>query len=92
MPKGMLLLAACVSLLLRGAIDPAQAAPVTFVSGNGNNSNDCLTPATACREFGNNLGGGAISKTDSGGTIHVLPGVYQPFEIFGWRNILADQG
>ena len=71
--------------------DPAQAAPVTFASGNGNDSSNCLTPATACREIGG--ASGAYSKTDGGGTIHVLPGAYQPFLILsGSINILADQG
>jgi hypothetical protein len=92
MRKGMLLLAAYVSLLLPGAVDPAAAAPVTFLSGNGNDANNCLTPATACRQFGTHFTGGAISKTDSGGTIHVLPGAYQPFSTIGFINILADQG
>jgi hypothetical protein len=75
-------------------VDLAQAlSPVTFASGNGNNSNDCLTPATACREIGDQpLSPGALSKTDSGGTIHVLPGAYKSFHILGPINILADQG
>ena len=85
-----ILLAASVSLLLLGA-GPLRAAPLTFVSGNGNDSNNCLTPATACREIGGIFG--ADSKTDPAGTIHVLPGAYQPFQLnaVGSINILADQ-
>jgi hypothetical protein len=92
MRNGMVFLVACVSLSTL-SVEPAQAASaITFVSGNGNNSNDCLTPATACRELGAPFSGGAQFKTSPGGTIHVLPGVYQPFEVYQGRNILADQG
>lgn len=73
----MVSLAASAFLVtMLGAAEPASAASATFVSGNGNNASDCLTPATACRQIDT-----AISKTDSGGTVAVLPGDYQPFTV-----------
>jgi hypothetical protein len=69
---------ACFVSLL-GAAAPAHAAYATFVSADGNDANTCLTPATACREIGG--ASGALSKTDSGGVVHVLPGEYDAFAI-----------
>ena len=40
---------------------------IAFVSSSGNNANDCLTPATACRTLG-----GALAKTVDGGTIQCV--------------------
>jgi hypothetical protein len=69
---------ACLVALL-GAAAPAHAAFATFVSADGNDANTCLSPATACREIGGATG--ALSKTDSGGVVHVLPGEYDAFAI-----------
>jgi hypothetical protein len=69
---------ACLVALL-GAAQPAHAAFVTFVSGNGDDGLACTSPATACRKIGGATG--ALSKTDSGGVVHVLPGEYNAFEI-----------
>ena len=73
-----------------GAAVPAHAAFATFVSGNGSDAADCLTPDTACREiFG---ASGALSKTDEGGLIHVLPGEYIAFTVVKGVDIVADGG
>lgn len=69
---------------------PAHAAFATFVSGAGNDGNDCLTPATACRELGG--AGGAINKTDALGIIHVLAGEYGTFLVDKSLEIVADGG
>ena len=69
---------ACLVALL-GAAVPANAAFITFVSGDGNDALACTSPATACRQIGGATG--ALSKTDSGGVVHVLPGEYDAFEI-----------
>jgi hypothetical protein len=69
---------ACLVALL-GAAAPAHAAFITFVSGDGNDALACTSPATACRQIGGATG--ALSKTDSGGVVHVLPGEYNAFEI-----------
>jgi len=79
---------ACVIAMLGAA--PAHAAIATFVSGNGSDSNDCLTPATACRQIGGEAG--AIAKTDAFGTVHVLPGSYLTFTVDKSLNITAEGG
>jgi hypothetical protein len=81
---------ACLVALL-GAATPAHAQTfATFASGNGNDANTCLTPATACREiFGAT---GALAKTDEGGIIHVLPGEYIAFPVEKGVDIVADAG
>jgi hypothetical protein len=90
MKTAALTLAAAVCAAL-GATEPARAGFITFVSGTGNDSNDCLTAATACREFTG--AGGALAKTDSGGVIHVLPGEYVAFAINNKSlDIIADSG
>jgi hypothetical protein len=80
---------ACLLALL-GAAAPAQAAFATFVSGAGLDTNDCLTPATPCRDIGTPTG--ALSKTDAGGITHVLPGEYNAFSINKSVEIVADAG
>ena len=65
----------CLVALL-GATAPAHADFHTFVSGNGNDAADCLTPDTACRQID-----AAIAKTTGGGTVAVLPGEYAPFTV-----------
>ena len=59
---------------------PAQAQETrTFVSAGGNDSNNCLTPATPCRHFT-----AAYAATPAGGEIDVLdPGNYGPLTITG---------
>ena len=51
----------------------ASAQAVVFVAVTGNDGNDCLTPATACRQIG-----AALTKQT---TVHVAPGDYEPFTI-----------
>jgi hypothetical protein len=75
---GALAASACL-VALCDATAPAQAAFATFVSGDGNDALACTSPATACREIGGATG--ALSKTDSGGVVHVLPGDYDAFVI-----------
>jgi hypothetical protein len=87
--SGSLAASACLVALL-GVADPAQAAFATFVSGAGLDTNDCLTPATPCRDIGTPTG--ALSKTDAGGIIHVLPGEYNAFFINKSVEIVADAG
>ena len=82
---------ACLVALL-GAAGPARAQNfVTFVSDSGSDSNNCESIAQACRQLvGAN---GAISKTPSGGVIHVLPGEYVAFPVEGKSlDIIADGG
>jgi hypothetical protein len=91
MRKFAFLLAASAGLVaFLGEAVPAHAAFATFVSGNGSDAADCLTPDTACREiFG---AAGALSKTDEGGVIHVLPGEYIAFPVDKSVDIVADGG
>jgi len=80
MKRSIVALAATACLVtLLGAAAPAHAAFATFVSADGNDANTCLSPATACREIGG--ASGALSKTDSSGVVHVLPGEYDAFSI-----------
>ena len=80
---------ACLVALV-GAAAPAHAAFATFVSGNGDDNNDCLTPATACRQL--NTATGAIAKADANGIVHVLPGEYEGFFLDKSLDIVADGG
>jgi len=76
---------------------PAQAQEIrTFVSSAGNDSNNCLTPATACRYFA-----AAYAVTPAGGEIDVLdPGNYRALTItgpisiqgHGWASSAAATG
>lgn len=68
------LVAAAAFAMMLGATGPASAGFITFVSDTGDNGNDCVRVATACRRIGGT--GGALEKTDSGGVIHVLPAEY----------------
>lgn len=61
----------------------AQSA-ATFASGNGDDNDDCLTPATACRQIS-----AALTKTLAGGTIQVLPGTYLGVDVTQSVNIVA---
>jgi hypothetical protein len=66
---------------------PAWAAPTTFVSGKGNNTNACSLTAP-CRTFAK-----AVSKTDSGGEVVVLNSAeYGPVTITKSISIIAPQG
>jgi hypothetical protein len=49
----------------------AQAGGPWYVAPAGNDANDCLTPATACKTIG-----AAIGKAGSGDTINVAAGTY----------------
>jgi hypothetical protein len=83
---GALLLLSSGSALAQGGGDGS-----VWVSRSGDNDNDCFTPATACRFFGPG-GGGALSKVAAGGTIHVLPGVYDSPVLHQSVQIIADDG
>jgi hypothetical protein len=48
---------------------PAHAQFAVFISGDGNDANNCLTLATPCRSLA-----AAQIAVASGGVIHVLPG------------------
>ncbi|MPZ59331.1 MAG: hypothetical protein GEU91_23185 [Rhizobiales bacterium] len=74
-------------LLLLFAATPAQAQFAVFISGVGNDGNNCLTPATACRNF-------VMAQTTvaAGGVIHVLPGEYGAVVITKSVQIIADGG
>jgi hypothetical protein len=74
-------------LALLWANAPAQAAPVTWVSGTGNDADNCTTPATPCRTLS-----GAFAKTDELGVMNVLPGEYSTLTIDKSIQIIADGG
>jgi hypothetical protein len=64
--------AAAARRTLRGRGIAATAASITwYVSSTGSDSNDCLTPSSACRTIG-----AAISKAASGDAIDVASGTY----------------
>jgi hypothetical protein len=68
-------LLALAALVVTGTT--AAQAQATFVSSSGNNANDCLTPATACRSFD-----GAQARTNDGGSITcVNPAFYFNIQI-----------
>jgi hypothetical protein len=80
--------AASLTVLISPAEVRAQGA--VWLSGDGSNGNNCLTPAQACRFFGGV--GGALEKIAAGGTIHVLPGDYDSVEIEKSVSIVAEEG
>jgi hypothetical protein len=73
--RGLLSLAAglfLAALCLTAA--PAQAHPVTYVSGKGNDSGDCSSPINPCRSFQF-----AVNQTPAGGEVKALdPANYFP--------------
>ena len=73
------------ALLLFGSIAASHAAGSTWVSAGGSPDNDCLSPAASCREIVT-----ALSKTDPGGTIHVLSGDYLSFYVTKAVQIIGD--
>jgi len=79
--------ATTLTLVLLCAAAPAHAQFAVFISGDGNDANNCLTPATACR-------GLAMAQTTvaTGGVIHVLPGDYGAVTITKSIQIIADAG
>ena len=79
MKKSLVSLAASACFVALFGAAPAEAAFVTFVSGDGDDGLACTSPETACRQIGGATG--ALSKTDPGGVVHVLPGEYNAFEI-----------
>jgi hypothetical protein len=79
--------AALLSLALLFAAAPAHAQFAVFISGTGNDANNCLTLATACRSLAT-----AQTAVVSGGVIHVLPGEYSSVEITKSVQIIADGG
>jgi hypothetical protein len=72
-------LSLAVGLVLAGVClaAPAQARPVTYVSGKGNDRGDCSSPANPCRSFQF-----AVNQTPSGGEVKALdPADYFPVAI-----------
>lgn len=66
-------------LLLAGALTPAQAAPLStiwHVSTDGDDANDCLSPANACATIA-----AAAGKASDGDTIQIAPGTYDEHDI-----------
>lgn len=60
-----------VLILANSGFEPAAAAGPWFVTPGGDDSNDCLTPGTACQTIN-----GAIGKASSGDVINVAEGTY----------------
>ena len=89
MQKTLACLATAIFVLMTSA-PLAHAAATIFISGDGADGNSCLSPATACRNFGGATG--ALAKTDEGGIIHVLPGFYGAVSIDKELQIVADGG
>jgi len=83
---GSSLFAATIALALLFSA-PAQALYAVFISGNGDNLNNCATPAEACCSFQR-----AQIVADAGGVIHVLAGDYAPVIITKSLQIIADGG
>src|SRR5262245_10895601 len=48
-----------------------HAAGLLYVAPDGNDSNDCLTPTTACKTIG-----AAVGKASAGDTLNVAAGTY----------------
>jgi hypothetical protein len=72
--RGLAGLAAGLFLAAIGLAAPAEAHPVTYVSGKGNDANDCFSPATACRTFQR-----AVNQTVAGGEVKTLdPAIILP--------------
>ncbi len=70
-----------ISLVFAGAFSPSDpAASPWYVSTNGRDTNDCRSPATACRTIG-----AAIGKVDAvlGDTIYIAAGVYTESLVIG---------
>ena len=78
-------LIAALTLLLFGGVAASYAAGSTWVSAGGSPANDCLSPAAPCSDIGN-----ALSKTDPGGTVHVLSGNYISFSVTKAVQIIGD--
>jgi hypothetical protein len=69
--SGLLILVLIASLGLGLSRRLAYAGGPWYVSPAGQNTNDCLSPATACRTIN-----GAIDKAASGDTINIAAGIY----------------
>jgi hypothetical protein len=86
--RGPLSLAAGLILAAIGLAAPAEANPVTYVSGKGSDSNNCFSPATPCRTFQR-----AVNQTAAGGEVKALdPADYQPVTITKSITITGVQG
>ena len=72
---------------LQFAAAPAQAQNVVFVSPNGDDAENCLTPATACRNLQQ-----AQTVVNNGGVIHMAPGDYPGVVIEKSVQIIAQEG
>jgi Right handed beta helix region len=75
------------ALALLHAAVPAHAQSAVFISGVGDDANDCLSPATPCRRLSR-----AQTVVSTGGVIHVLPGEYLAAQITKSVEIIADMG
>ena len=89
MKRSIVCLAASACLVaLLGAATPASAAGfISFVSDSGSDAANCETLATACRQITF-----ALTQTNEGGIIHVLPGEYVAFAPDKSIEIVADAG
>ena len=85
--KLLVSLAASACLVGLLSVAPARAALITFVSGGGLDTNDCLSPQTACRQISF-----ALTQTDPTGTVHVLHGEYDAFVVDKSVDIIAELG
>jgi hypothetical protein len=75
--RGLSSLAAGLFLTVMCLAAPAQAHPVTYVSGKGNDQYDCFSPTTPCRSFQR-----AVNQTVAGGEVKALdPADYGPVTI-----------
>src|SRR5262245_359665 len=69
--RGLLVLVLFASLGLGLSRRSAHAGGPWYVAPTGQNTNNCLSPATACRTID-----GAIDKAASGDTINIAAGTY----------------
>lgn len=88
----LLLLALCIVVCLAFAmicvtVAEAQTNKILYVATNGNNTRDCLTPATACLTYT-----GAETKASAGDTITFLPGTYGAFTLTKGGLTVETQG
>jgi len=88
MKRSIVSLAASACLIaLLGSAGPARAATATYVSGTGTDAGNCGDPAAPCRQIS-----AALFQTDPYGTVHVLPGSYDGFDITSAVDIVAAPG
>jgi hypothetical protein len=82
LPRGLLFLALVASVGSVFSRRVAQASGPWYVAPTGQNTNDCLSPATACKTIG-----GAIEKAASGDTINIAAGTYHEILVIPEKNL-----